>query len=525
MKNFLIQMFRLKKSLVSLMVLISLISFSLILFTLNAVAQVKNKPNKTSASPKQTIHQAQSGQQIQSQNLKQSQIPKVDFYQQELINYNQIKTDYVKSYQAEIRFEGMRYLSDVPGSVNLSQSYLLSGKIAGHKDFGSSKFVFDVTAGTFFSTQHSHIVVPELYLTNQKQMNQIYIGRKLMSLSFADHRWQLGMWQPRFAMDSLRPQEQGLTGLFVEIHREKFDFLAFVSPLFIPSLGPDIREKNGALVSNSRWYREPPKEFEFGGRGNQVVYNLDIPQIAHLISNPGYLLSTKIGDFKAGPWVVLSAGYKPVNDLILKRKNYKIIDQDKLDVTVSPDVTHHTIRSVDFGYTRGILQGTVSYIEDLPEVKPATDDWAIQKLAPLKVYSVALDLDGYHLIRDPLKISLAYLKATGGEITDLLSKGQQDDITLFKERLKFKNTASISVEGQLAQISRKSLISKVKYLYDMDQVGSMVNAELLIQERKEIAWLVGADFLGVQQEDRNETDFLNQFRANDRIYGGITYVF
>lgn len=430
-----------------------------------------------------------------------------------------------KSYQAEVRFEGMRYLSDVPSHSDLSQSYLLSGRIAGHKNYGPTQFVFDLTAGTFFSIQHSHVVIPEFYLGNQKQNNQIYIGRKKMPLNFADHRWQLGLWQPRFAMDSLRPQEQGLTGLFIEINREKFDFLAFASPIFIPSLGPDIREKNGSLVSNSRWYREPPKEFEFGGRGNQVVYNLDIPQIANLVSNPGYLLSSKIGDLNSGFWGVISAGYKPVNDLILKRKNYKIIDQDKLDVTVSPDVTHHTIRSFDLGYTQGIVKTTLSYIEDQPEVHQATDDWAIQKLAPLQAYSFAVDLNGYHLIRDPLNISLAYLKISGGQIVDILSNGQQDDLTLFKERQKFKNAASVSVEGQLAQILKKSLKSKIKYLYDMDQTGSMLNAELLIQERKEVAWLIGADFLGVQKEDRNESDFLNQFRANDRVYGGVTYVF
>jgi hypothetical protein len=65
----------------------------------------------------------------------------------------------------------------------------------------------------------------------------------------------------------------------------------------------------------------------------------------------------------------------------------------------------------------------------------------------------------------------------------------------------------------------------VKYLREFDQQGDLVGAEMSLQATRSWAVSVGADVLSVDNEDSVDGTFLNQFRANDRYYGGLTYVF
>jgi hypothetical protein len=68
-------------------------------------------------------------------------------------------------------------------------------------------------------------------------------------------------------------------------------------------------------------------------------------------------------------------------------------------------------------------------------------------------------------------------------------------------------------------------VTRFKYLYDSDQRGSLVNTEFLYYPDQKWALVAGADILGVQDESYKPSSFLNQYRANDRFYGGMTYVF
>jgi hypothetical protein len=122
-------------------------------------------------------------------------------------------------------------------------------------------------------------------------------------------------------------------------------------------------------------------------------------------------------------------------------------------------------------------------------------------------------------------MQISYLRVDGGAIQDIGSDGKPDDINLYDQRLKFTNAARIKIQGELARFFRRPLVTKFSYLYDKDQRGSMVNTEFLFYPTQEWALVMGADFLGVDDESFKPTGFLNQYRANDRVYGGMTYVF
>lgn len=426
----------------------------------------------------------------------------------------------------QVRMEGMQYLTPIAEASQLTYSQLLSARLSALKETSWVDFASDISGGTFFSKGQSHLVVHELYAGSHGNSNfKTFLGRKKKSWSEIDQRWQLGLWQPTFSIDALRPEEQGLTGLFLDYNSQKFEVLGFVTPMFIPNMGPDIREEGGGLVADSRWYRAPSRDYDFNNRINTISYDLDIPETAKLVANPGAAMMVRVGDKEKGPWVNVSAGYLPVNELILKRQNFKDVSEDEVDVTVSPVVTYHSIASLDFGYSYNSIKGTVSYLQDEPLEKLPDPDWSIQKIKALQAYSASLDFSLANIFSKTLSFQVEYLKVVGGGIVDILSTGQPDDFTLFDKRLKFTNALSFGVEGQLASFFRRPFVTRFKYLYDYDQRGSLLNTEFLYYPSQKWAVVMGGDVLGVQDETFSPSSFLNQYRANDRVYGGMTYVF
>lgn len=425
-----------------------------------------------------------------------------------------------------LRVEGMQYLTSLPDSPQLNFSNLLSARVSAYRERPLFDLAADVGGGTYFIKGQSHLIVHELFANLKPSQNiRTFAGRKKAQWSELDRRWQLGLWQPYFSLDLLRPEDQGLTGLFYQHRNSDFEFLVFASPVFVPSMGPQVREEDGSLVSDNRWYRAPSSNYNFNNRINSISYDLDIPDIARLVTQESLSASIRAGDRLQGAWLQVAAGYKPVNELQLKRKVFKAISEDKVDVTVSPEVAHHGIFSMDVGYSYNRLRWALSYLEDRPSIENPDEDWSVQKLEPLQAYSASLDFDIENFLSKSFLVQLSYLKVEGGGIVDVTSDGSPDDITLFDQRLRFSDAVSVAIEGQLSTIYRKPLVSKLKWLYDYDQQGSILSTEFLYYPSQKWAFVMGADILGVQNDQIETSSFINQYRANDRVYGGMTYVF
>lgn len=430
-------------------------------------------------------------------------------------------------WRGELRVESMQYFTEVPETPDLTRSQFLSAELRGEGSWNSAiGYRLDASAGTFFRRSQSDIAVKEAHLGGRIGSRLSWqLGRRHEVWSELDSRWQLGLWQPKFAIDALRSQEQGLTGLFAHLEQPSFRLSGFVTPVFVPTMGPSIREEGGALVSDSRWYRQPSSNYSFSNRLNTISYRLDIPEMWRLVGNPGSGLAARWGREDRGAWARAGWAYKPVNELLLKRQNFKAVSEDRVDVTVSPDVTYHRVTSTDVGYRFSDVGASVSYVEDDPFEKRPDPEWTIQKLKPLRAYSAQLDWDLHKIFSRTLRLRLDYLKVEGGGIEDIQSDGSGDDFTLFDHRTQFTDAVSLSLEGDLGRVRNRPLVGRWRYLYDGDQMGSMINTEVQYSPAQQWAVVVGADILGVEDESKRPSGFLNQFRANDRFYGGMTYVF
>jgi hypothetical protein len=425
----------------------------------------------------------------------------------------------------QLRIEGMKYLTEISETPQLTYSQFLSGQLSYVGETDWLENAVDVAAGTFFSQNQSHFVVHELYTSPRTQGYRVYVGRKKNGWSEADHEWNLGVWQPYFELDALRPQEQGLTGLFLDVNNTEWQVLGMVTPIFIPTLGPDIREEDGGLVADSRWYHAPSRQADLiTNKPTPITYKLSIPEAAKLAAHGGYAFMGRVGNKDKGFWAVSSYGYMPVNKLLLKRNIKYQINQD-VGVIVSPDLNYHSVFSTDLGYTQGNARVTFSFLQDNPEDKLPDQDWVLQKIYPLRAYTAGIEWTIPKFFSRSISLQLDYLRVDGGEIEDIGSDGAVDDLNLFDQRVKFTDAVKVKMQGELARIYRHPLRVHFSYLYDKEQKGSMVNTEFMFYPKQELALLLGADFLGTAENTPKTSGFLNQYRANDRIYGGMTYVF
>lgn len=426
-----------------------------------------------------------------------------------------------------LRFENMQYATTLPETPNLNQSNYLSAQFSSFASYSKNpnlKWGFDFTAGTFFKRSQSNYSIKEIFGSYSLQENtHVHVGRKVMDWSEMDTWWNLGLWQPNYALDLLRPETQGLVGVFFEYEMANSKLVFYGSPLFIPSIGPDVREENGNLVSDSRWYRKPSSKFNFNSRINTISYDLDI-NYQELASKTSLGASYQAGNKKEGAWFVTSFAFKPMNEVVLRRQNFKSITTDVINAKVSPDAAYHQIGSFDLGMTSGRTKFFVGYIEDQPQEKRPADEWRIQKPLSLKSASVNFEYEFPSIFNRPLRTRAGYLRIEGGGIMDIQADGSADDFTLFDERMKFKDAVSFQASGPLIYFNEKPLVTQVTYLHDFAQKGTLVSTEFQYYPSAQWGILVGADILGVEAED-GASSFLNQYRANDRFYGGLSYVF
>lgn len=425
-----------------------------------------------------------------------------------------------------VRLESMDYFTSLPGEEKLNRQQYLSARLGltglsydTHWGYG-----VDLQAGKY-NYGSSNYSVQEVFLFYRlESFFKIIIGRKKIDWSVLDNYWKTSLWQPKYAIDYLRPEEQGLTGAFFEYSRSDFQFVALTTPMFIPNMGIDVREEGGELVSDSRWFRKPSNRYDFNGRIKTITYDLSVPELRSLISRPGVGFNMSFGDKSRGLWANQSAGYKPVNDLLLRREGYAEAGQKNVKVIVSPDVTYHSLLSIDVGYSFKNMRLITSYIEDSPKQKTPVDDWVVQSLEPMRGYSVMAENNIESSIIRDLKIQLGYLRVFGGTISDINSNSEKDSFTLFDERFYFYNSLLLKTEGKLFNLFNRDFTTKFSYLRDFSQNGSLVNTEFQFYPVQKWAVLIGGDFISVDDENDAST-FLNQNRANDRVYAGVNYVF
>lgn len=353
---------------------------------------------------------------------------------------------------------------------------------------------------------------------------RLSVGRKLEDWNLLDQRWSLGIWQPRFRWDYLRPETVGLTGAFLTVERPVFRLVAFGSPLYVPERGAPMNVNgDGGFSSVSPWFIDPPTSMSIMGTPTPIAYRLALPSVQEVVSHPSAGVRTRIGE-KEGLWGAGAYAYKPMNQLPLGFEGYYNHATGNADVTLHPRVAYHHVASLEAGFAGSPVGGWVSVLNERPvrDVTPAA--WTTQELSPSLAVSSSLDVDLVGKGERATRFDLSYLRQWGGTAPDAgpyATAGKSK----FDSRYPYQNAVSVGLRGPLPG-RRVDLASRV--LYDLGHEGTVFSADVRFRPHRSWQIGVGADILSSPAADRGSLpaeDFIGRYRANDRVHTGVTYAF
>lgn len=427
--------------------------------------------------------------------------------------------------------ETIQYPTKISGQPELSQNNRIEAALTIDSETTRAQSRFQLQASKSLGLSDQYFAIQELY-SGTPGGNGFYLGRKLADWSLADQDWNLGLWQPLYQNDTLRPIQAGLTGGFYIRENENFQILAFLSPVFIPTLGTDITERNGSLVADSRWVRPFPSQVTINNAPTQLTYKLDMPNNRDLVVQPSVGARLRFGPREKGLWGAFAFASKPMNALSIKYDAALSSGASGVSgqATVVPLVTRHQIMSADLGFNEGAAKYGASLMVDAPASQSVSNgtnssgfqtDYYQQQPKPIQLLS--LRAGAKTKIRDyDVNWTAMYLRAKTDPTPDVDANGVERS-QMVPNRLLFTNAASL--QGDVPITSEWT--SQIRYLRDFDQSGTLWHVEGQYKPRREWALHVGLDILGVdnQQAQENDTRFLNYYRQNDRVYGGFDYVF
>lgn len=385
--------------------------------------------------------------------------------------------------------------------------------------------------GSFESDQEFYFGVPEAYVQPRKiaPWFSITIGRQRRQWSRLDEEFQLGVWQPQLRWDYLAPRQQGLTGVFFDWSLSSdIRFTFFTSPIAIPDQGPNFRLRDGQFYSTNRWFVQPQGRLAlFDGTpfaSNAPLYwELDRPPEEELLMHSSFGFGMAYQS--SSPfWAHLNYAYKPLNQIHLgvECANCATVG-GPLEVTalIHPRIVKHNIITFESGFDRVDDQGWISLNLDIPNDSGFPENYSEAPLYTTFIGGLAYQHYFQTWWKQPSWLQYSYMRAV--EIRD--EPSPDDEVRSSLARFPFSDVAAIEWKWQISQRIKRQLNWRNKYYYAFNEAGGWLTSTVEFAQGN-LNWSFGLDILGSNIDATSEeAGLFTRYRANDRVFGGVSYVF
>ncbi len=351
------------------------------------------------------------------------------------------------------------------------------------------------------------------------------LGRKILNWSETDRVWGRGLWQPRFFHDKIRSEEAGLTGFYFSSKQKTSDFTLFLMPIFIPDLGPTFDVEDGKIKSPNPWFRPPPPTVGVIGTSRDIRYSVDQPSLGEVMNNPG--IAAQYGIRRGEDRYRISMAHKPMNQLFLGFPYFADLSSPDVpvDIRIHPEFPYHNILELESEHKlEEQVELVTSLVLDNPTSYPAQSGWVTQDIEDALLLSTLLKFRNEILNRS-VDFQLGLINLWGGDLPD---RGELNlDHTLFERRFQFQQAMLVGAKFPLAWIQGTPVYAKTRLIYDAKQEGGVFSGDLSYRFARRWEGNLGFDFLGLLRSSGQEVSdgLLSLYRANDRISGGVSYVF
>ena len=380
---------------------------------------------------------------------------------------------------------------------------------------------------TLNHTAYSFADLPDAYLATSAALSpvQVALGRKTESWNKLDQFWSLGIWEPRFRWDYLAPQEVGLMGTFATLDQHWFRLTAFGSPIFIPERGVPVEFKDGVFTSLSPWFLNLPSQGNLLGTPTPIRYQLVSPSVMDIVSHFGLGFLFRVGE-KTGPWGSVGYTYKPINQLLIGYDGKYDLSTTTIKANLYPRVLYHELTSLEVGYGGTPVEGWISMLKEQPIRDQTLPSLRTQEIQDSLALASMLGIDLWGKGASATRVELGSLLQWGGDAPDL-GPDSQPGVNTFESRYPFQNAGVVSVKTPLFGRLGRHWTVLGKMLYDFGNLGTILETEVKYSPNPKWMMTLGLEVLGSTRELQAGAtmDFISRYRANDRVHGGISYVF
>lgn len=365
----------------------------------------------------------------------------------------------------------------------------------------------------------------ELYGRWKSDNWQVSLGRKKEIWSQMDNDWKLGLWQPRFRLNSLRSKNQGLTGLFF-VHQpfnNGFRWRVFFSPLFIPDAGAAVTEADGKLQSSSPWFSPPSSTFDLARGRSDIRYRIEELDIKKLVLKTSKAVSAQWG-LQYG-WLFRAAyALKPGNQTLLSyNAKLKAVENPYVHVNIAARSFEQELLSMDIGYRQPRTSFYLSYFEEKTKHTEILPDYANQIYTPSRGYSATMKWQRWSWL-----VNLSYMEIFGGQ-------SREEGVSLSEESIfggRFDYHRPVKL--LLGYISGR-FYTKTSWIYDFSQKGLTMTTDWHYKVNKSWSLFAGAEILALDSEGSQgglesvakdqKASFISTYQDNNRVFTGVNYVF
>lgn len=429
-----------------------------------------------------------------------------------------------------------RYLSEVQHSAQESNFTQISAQLKLEpKTRRWLTYKIDGRAqGALNAKGESYVGVPEIYSATDTGPVQVTVGRRRRTWSRLDEQFHLGVWQPELRWDYLAPEQQGLTGLFVQAKAsESLRFTLFGSYVNIPDQGPQYRLENGQFKSSNRWFQQPSGAF---GLFKDTPYATDAPLFFDIDrpSNEDLFLNPSLGvgmdyDAESGYFLHTNYAYKPRNQIHLGLEGVANLGGRapvEVNAIIHPKIIMHHVATVETGFDGQDQRAFVSLTAERPERSGFPSAYEEAPLDDVVIAGAAYQhYAGSWFLRRPSWLQYSYMRVFAVGSKSKESALQQDDLQSSLDRYPLKSVAALDWKIRLAEKASNRVEWTNRYWYSPPEQGGWLSSHLDWSQGA-LTWRLGADVLGSRVEPRSrDAGLFTRYRTNDRFFGGVSYVF
>jgi hypothetical protein len=361
---------------------------------------------------------------------------------------------------------------------------------------------------------------PNLYLATSSLLmphHQVTIGRRQYDWSQMDDEWKLGVYTPRFNWEIFRPQQVGTTGFFYNYTSRYFNVLAFASPITIPERGMNTYESDGKIINPSPFGLALYDQVQVSQKTAPIPirYKIYMPKLSELISKPSVMLKARAGSTESGPWVQAMIGKTAVYQPELNVDAGLVPIGMYTQVDIYPRILEHTLKTIETGYQSKYFSIWASGTKEDPITQSKPSAWISNPVGSSTILSAGTQTS----LDNGFKLGLSYLQVNESEPP--VTNQEKDSVKIsLASRYLYTKAAKISAEWDI----NGPLDFKASHTADIAQKSGLSSFDIFyttITTDKGFTLNAGLDLFN----SITNKGTVGQYLGNDRIRGGLSYVF